>query len=139
MSNPFNVSTNSNQPAVDIAAGGQQSVTTTSQATLTFAAAPAAVTLVWRVLATMIPSIASGTAFPIVLSIAAGMAIYASAPQPEQTRQKALNFFFALINSFALAATTLGISSTLGGTPTTPITPPPNPTGSVSPTSPPTR
>ena len=142
-SNPFNLSTTGNQLTGLSTENNQQSVTTTSQATLTFAGAPAAVTLVWKVLATMIPSIASGTAFPIILSIVVGMVIYASAPQPTETRQKAFNFFFALINSFALAATTLGISSTLGSAPVvsvinpaTTIAPTTNPS---SPTSPSTR
>lgn len=120
-SNPFNLSTTSNQQTELPTENNQQSVTTTSQATLTFAGAPAAVTLVWKVLSTMIPSIAVGTTFPIILSLIVGMVIYASAPQPREARQKAFNFFFALINSFALAATTLGISSTLGSTPVVPV------------------
>jgi hypothetical protein len=143
-SNPFNLSTTGNQSTGLPTENNQQSVTTTSQATLTFAGAPAAVTLVWKVLSTAIPSIASGTAFPIILSLVVGMVIYASAPQPAETRQKAFNFFFALINSFALAATTLGISSTLGSTPvpsvaspvSTHVAPVINPS---SPTSPSTR
>jgi hypothetical protein len=126
-SNPFNLSTTGNQPTGLPTENNQQSVTTTSQATLTFAGAPAAVTLVWKVLSTMIPSIASGTAFPIILSLVVGMVIYASAPQPTDTRQKTFNFFFALINSFAIAATTLGISSTLGGTSITPVVSPASP------------
>jgi hypothetical protein len=123
MPNPFNLLSSENQQ--------NTAVNTTSQATLTFAAAPAAVTLVWRVLSTIIPSIASGTAFPIILSLVVGMVIYASAPQPTDTRQKASNFFLAFINSFALAATTLGISSTLSGTPTIPIAPTTNPASTV--------
>jgi predicted anti-sigma-YlaC factor YlaD len=129
-SNPFNLSTTGNQPTGLPPENNQQSVTTTSQATLTFAGAPAAVTLVWKVLSTMIPSIASGTAFPIILSLVVGMVIYASAPQPTDTRQKTFNFFFALINSFAIAATTLGISSTLGGTSITPVV---NPATTIAP------
>jgi hypothetical protein len=138
MANLFNVPDPDNQ--------NDKSVTTTSQATITFAGAPAAITLVWRVLSTVIPGIASGTAFPIVLSIVVGMAIYYfSAPQPAENRQKALNFLFAFINSFAIAATTLGINSTLTGTPATSTTPT-NPAGlsipspvPSSPTSLPTR
>jgi predicted anti-sigma-YlaC factor YlaD len=126
-SNPFNLSTTGNQSTGLLVENNQQSVTTTSQATLTFAGAPAAVTLVWKVLSTMIPAIASGTAFPIILSLVVGMVIYASAPQPTETRQKTFNFFFALINSFAIAATTLGISSTLGGTSITPVVNPASP------------
>lgn len=146
-SNPFNLSTTSNQSTELPLENTQQAVTTTSQATLTFAGAPAAVTLVWKVLSTMIPAIASGTTFPIILSIAVGMGIYLSAPQPTDTRQKTFNFFFALINSFAIAATTLGISSTLGGTSITPVANPASPvsipiapvTNPSSSTPPPTR
>jgi hypothetical protein len=131
MPNPFNISNPNDQP--------DESVTTTSQATLTFAGAPAAVTLVCSVLSTIIPTIVSGPAFPVILSLIIGMAIYATAPQPKGARHKTINFFFALINSFAIAATTLGLSSNLPKAPvanpaaSTSVVPVTNPSISTSP------
>jgi hypothetical protein len=135
MPNPFNIINPDDQP--------DAAVNTTSQATLTFAGAPTAVTLVCSVLSTIIPSVVTGSAFPVILSLIVGMAIYATAPQPKGARHKTINFFFALINSFAIAATTLGISANLPGaaprapvansTAPTPIVPVANPSISTSP------
>ena len=88
-------------------------VVTSAQGTITFAVAPAAVTIVWKVLSNASPAVAGWTWFPVVLSLVVGMAIYYLAPASGTARQKGIAFFFALINSFAIAATTLGIDTVI--------------------------
>ena len=96
-------------------------IVTTSQAAITFAGAPAAVIAVWKVAGSVVPIIATNYIFPVVLSLIIGMAIYYAAPAAGSRRAKIIGCFFALINSFAIAAATLGINSvadpTNGSTP----------------------
>ena len=87
------------------------SIVTTQEATLTFAAAPAAVNIVWNVLASTFTQVAAWTWFPMVLSLVVGMAIYYLSPSSGTSRQRAIAFFFALVNSFTIAATALGIDT----------------------------
>jgi len=88
-------------------------VITAQQSAITFAGAPAAVTLVWKVIGVAAPSLASSKLLPIVLSIAVGMLIYwQSAPVGGKRREKITGFAFALINSFVIAAAALGIGGT---------------------------
>ena len=87
------------------------SVVTTQEATLTFAAAPAAVNIVWNVLAATFADVANWTWFPMILSLIVGMALYYLSPSSGTTRQKVIAFFFALVNSFTIAATALGIDT----------------------------
>ena len=87
------------------------SIVTTQEATLTFAAAPAAVNIVWNVLAATFAQVAAWTWFPMMLSLIVGMAIYYLSPSSGTSRQRAIAFFFALINSFTIAATALGIDT----------------------------
>ena len=112
----FNIPTNSTQGGEAAPRDGQQpakpkevGVVTSAQGTITFAIAPAAVTIVWKVLSNVFPAIATLTWFPVVLSLVVGMAIYYLAPASGSSREKGIAFFFAFINSFAIAATTLGI------------------------------
>lgn len=87
-------------------------VITAQQSVITFAGAPAAVTLMWKVLALAIPSLASAKLLAVGLSLAVGMLIYwQSAPVTGIRREKISGFLFALINSFAIAAAALGIAS----------------------------
>lgn len=82
------------------------------QSAITFAGAPAAVTLVWKVLGAAEPSLASSKLLAVALSLFIGLLIYwASAPVEGTSRDRIAGFLFALVNSFAIAAAVLGISS----------------------------
>ena len=89
----------------------------TSQSTITFAGAPVLVTLVWKVVGLVFPTILGTMVFPVVLSLIVGMLIYwQSETTGGNMKQKILGFIFALLNSFAIAATVLGINTAAGGT-----------------------
>ena len=114
----FNIPTNGpNSPATpqdnaaEAARPKEVGVVTSAQGTITFAVAPAAVTIVWKVLSNALPVVATWAWFPVVLSLIVGMAIYYLAPASGTAREKGIAFFFAFINSFAIAATTLGIDA----------------------------
>jgi len=94
-------------------------VITAQQSAITFAGAPAAVTVVWKVLGLAIPAVATSKVFPIALSLAVGMLIYWQSATFTSRRDKVLGFVFAFINSFAIAAATLGIDTavSLGAAP----------------------
>jgi len=88
-------------------------VISAQQSAITFAGAPASVTLVWKVLGAADPSWGSSKLLAIGLSLIVGMFIYwQSAPVDGTTKEKTIGFVFALINSFAIAAAALGIDST---------------------------
>ena len=89
---------------------GFQSITTTPEATLTFAGAPAAVTAVWKVLSVAWPPLASYLWFPILLSLALGTAIYLQGRPPASSASNWSGLAFAVVNSFTIAATVLGIN-----------------------------
>lgn len=88
-------------------------VISTPQSIVTFAGAPAAVTLMWKVIGVAIPSVASSKLFPVVIALVVGMLIhFASASANNGTgREKALAAVFAFINSFAIAAAAIGIDT----------------------------
>lgn len=94
-------------------------VITTGQSAITFAGAPATVTLVWKVLGMAIPSLATAVIFPVILSLIVGLLIYwQTEPESGETiKEKVLGIAFALINSFAIAAATLGLSGTISSLP----------------------
>lgn len=88
-------------------------VISAQQSAITFAGAPAAVTLVWRVLGAIEPSWGSSKLLAVALALFVGMLIYwQSAPVDGTKKEKFTGFVFALINSFAIAAAALGIGST---------------------------
>lgn len=91
-------------------AGGFQSVTTTPEATLTFAGAPAAVTVIWKVLSVAFPSLAASLWLPICLSLIIGVLIYLQGRPPVSLGNSWSGLVFAVINSFTIAATVLGIN-----------------------------
>ena len=98
--------------AVVAATPSAAGVFTAQQSAITFAGAPAAVTVVWKVLAVAVPSLASSKLFPVLLSLVVGVLIYWQSATAGVTRkEKILGFVFALINSFAIAAATLGIDA----------------------------
>jgi hypothetical protein len=79
---------------------------------ITFAGAPFAVTLVWKVLGAVYQPLLTMKWIPLLLSLLIGTLIYlASASSGNTPNKKALGLVFALINSFAIAATVLGIAS----------------------------
>jgi hypothetical protein len=81
---------------------------------ITFAGAPTIITVVWKVLGAVVPSLASPKLLPILLSLIVGMLIYwQSAPVVGTMKEKTIGFCFALLNSFVIAATVLGIDSTM--------------------------
>ena len=113
----------SNPQGVATRGGGQtpqngfQSVTTTSEATLTFTAAPAAVTAVWKVLAAAHPPIHSLLWVPIGLSLLVGLLIYLQGRPSSSSGNQLPGLVFAVINSFTIAATVLGINQVVAPVP----------------------
>lgn len=96
--------------------GAAVGVITTPQSAITFAGAPAIVITISKVLGPILPNMGKPEILPIILSIAIGMLIYwASAPVNGETREKVTGFGFALINSIAIAAAALGISTASAG------------------------
>lgn len=98
-------------PAVAPTSAG---VITAQQSAITFAGAPAVVTIVWKVLGLAIPAVGSSKLFPIILSLVVGLLIYWQSAAFTTKRDKILGFVFAFINSFAIAAATLGIDTAVG-------------------------
>lgn len=97
----------------DSASEGAVGVITGPQATLTFTGAPIAVTLVWQVLGVGVPALARQTLVPIGLSLVVGMLIYWQSARTATTRERVTGLVLAIINSFAIAAATLGIHTTV--------------------------
>ena len=88
------------------------SVIDVPQSALTFASAPAVVTIVAKVLGVAVASLAESKLLLLGLSLLVGLVIYWSTAATEQTpRDKALGLVLALINSFAIAAAALGIET----------------------------
>ena len=89
---------------------GFQSVTTTPEATLTFSGAPVAVTAVWKVLSAAYHPLQSLLWFPIVLSLFLGLLIYLQGRPSLSSGNQLPGIVFAVINSFTIAATVLGVN-----------------------------
>jgi uncharacterized membrane protein SirB2 len=82
------------------------------QAVLTFAGAPAAVTIVMKVIESINMEWGTSKLLIVLLSLFVGMLIYWNSSSSAQTRkEKFLSFSFALLNSFAIAAASLGINT----------------------------
>ena len=82
------------------------------QAVLTFAGAPAAVTIVMKVIEAINIEWGTSKLLIVLLSLFVGMLIYWNSSSSAQTRkEKFLSFSFALLNSFAIAAASLGINT----------------------------
>jgi hypothetical protein len=82
------------------------------QAVLTFAGAPAAVTIVMKVIEAINAEWGTSKLLIVLLSLFVGMLIYWNSSSSAQTRkEKFLSFSFALLNSFAIAAASLGINN----------------------------
>lgn len=87
-------------------------VINSQQSVITFAGAPAAVSLMWKVLCKVWPSLAGQDWIVLVLSLSVGALIYlASAPGSGTRGEFIRGFMFTLINSFAIASAALGITT----------------------------
>lgn len=101
-------------------------VITAQQSVITFAGAPTAVIIVWKVLSVAFPILASSKLIPIGLSLLVGILIWWQSATGTTKKEKFFGFVFAMINSFAIAAATLGIDTAV--TPGSGASaPPPNP------------
>jgi hypothetical protein len=88
------------------------SVINAPQSALTFAGAPAIVTIVAKVLGVAVPALAESKLLLLGLSLLVGLVLYWSTAATEQTtKNKILGVVLALINSFAIAAAALGIDT----------------------------
>lgn len=82
------------------------------QSVLTFAGAPAVVTIVVKVIGAINPDWGASKLLLVVLSLIVGMLIYwNSSSTARTTKEKVLSFSSALLNSFAIAAASLGINT----------------------------
>ncbi len=87
-----------------------------NQSAMTFTGAPVVVTIIWKVVGLLCPPVMQSYFLPVGLSLIIGMLIHwQSESSGATTKDKILGFTFALLNSFAIAATVLGINSATGG------------------------
>lgn len=98
----------SDVPAPPVQATG---VFVTPQSLVTFPVASSAVTIIWQVLGQMDRRIAGSPIVALVISLVVGIFIYVITMTPQSTTQeKTAQFGIAVVNSFVLAASALGIS-----------------------------
>src|SRR5260370_18363847 len=97
--------------AAPAAAASAVGVIPAQQSAITFAGAPAAVTVVWKVLGLAIPAGATAKGFPIPLSLAVGVLIYLQSATFTNRKGKGLGVVFPFINFFALPASTPRINA----------------------------
>jgi hypothetical protein len=102
------------QPGAPAAAGNTIGVFTTTQSVLTFPVASGVVTIIWQVIGGVFPSWGKKPVVALVIALLMGTLIWAvSTTRGQSTRDKLIGGAIAIINSFSLAATALGIHSTL--------------------------
>jgi len=93
---------------------GSQGVINSQQSTITFVGAPTIITVVSQVLQSAGVAVASNKLALILFSLVLGMLIYwASSPVVGKLKDKLIGAVFALLNSFAIAATVLGLEANL--------------------------
>lgn len=98
--------------STEMASSENQAVTSTAQATITFTAAPAVISVVWKVLIRAIPSLGEAIWLPIILSLTVGILIYIQGiPPGTKLKNQFTPIFFATLNSFSIAAAVLGIDT----------------------------
>ena len=86
----------------------------TPQSLVSFPVASSVVTIIWQVLGQMDARFAGNAAVALVISLVVGLFIYFITMSPQGTTQeKTAQFGIAVVNSFVLAATALGISETV--------------------------
>jgi len=96
---------------------GENSVTSAGvinapQSALTFAGAPALVTLVVRVIGAINAHWGDSKTLVVGLSLLVGMLIYWNTHSTARTlKKRVMSFTFALLNSFVIAAASLGINT----------------------------
>lgn len=83
----------------------------TPQSLVTFPVASSAVTIIWQVLGQMDQRIAGNAVAALVISLVVGLFIFVISMTPQSsTQEKTVQFGIAVLNSFVLAASALGIS-----------------------------
>jgi hypothetical protein len=83
----------------------------TPQSLVTFPVASAAVTIIWRVLGQVNTGIGTSAIAALVISFVIGLFIYVAGLNQQATSQeKVVQFGIAILNSFWLAASALGLS-----------------------------
>ena len=86
----------------------------TPQSLMTFPVSSTMVTIVWKVLANVFPSWGGSKVVPLVAALAVGLLIYFLSEKPALTRKdQIVGLGIAVLNSFTLAATALGISDAI--------------------------
>ena len=87
-------------------------VFTSGQTVITFPAASGLISITWKVLGNVNPSFATNKYIPLGLALLIGMLIYLQSRTKGLTLQaKLTEGLFAILNSFTLAATALGIDA----------------------------
>ena len=94
---------------------GTIGVFTTPQSLMAFPVAASFVTLIWRVLARVFPSWGGGEGVALGIAFVVGIVIFINSNQQNATtlKDKFVAASVALFNSFALAATALGIHTAI--------------------------
>ncbi len=91
-------------------------VFTTAQSLVTFPVASGLVTLVWRVIAAVWPAWGNTKVVPLVIALLVGGLIHVISVTPGTTRRDGfIGLAVAVLNSFSLAATALGIDAAVSG------------------------
>lgn len=94
--------------------GNAVGVFTSPQAVVTFPAASGLITVVWKVLGQVNTGWGTNKLVPFVLALIVGLLIYLQTETPGvKPKDKIIGFGFALLNSVTLAATALGINTTV--------------------------
>jgi hypothetical protein len=86
---------------------------TTTESVLTFPVASGVVTIIWQVIGGVFPSWGKKPVVAFVIALLMGMLIWVASITKDQTKKdRLIGAAIAIINSFSLAATALGIHST---------------------------
>ena len=93
---------------------GTQGVFVTPQSLVTFPVASFIVMVIWKVLSALIPSFEESKIVPAVIALIIGIFIYVISFSEQATvKDKIIGIVIAIINSFLLAASVLGIDAAI--------------------------
>ena len=96
----------------DLGPGSSTGVITAMQGAITFAGAPAVVILVCKVIASAFNIVDGWKVLVLIVSLLMGLSIFGMSQTAGRTaRDKFAAIVYAVINSFAIAATVLGINT----------------------------
>jgi hypothetical protein len=118
MGNPVNIPAQPADGAVaqqpgSAAAGNAIRLFTTTESGLTFPVASGLVTLIWQVIGGVFPSWGKKAVVALVIALLLGMLIWVVSINKDQSKKDMfIGAAIAILNSFSLAATALGIHST---------------------------